>query len=67
MIKATFSTNPRVVEIQKSLLALWARREAPFGILALTTGIEAERIQDIATGKVEPSDSEIIILEASRA
>jgi len=65
-IKAKFSTNPRVVEIQKSLLTVWARRPDPFGVMSLVIGIDEQRIKDIATGRVEPDLSEIIILEANR-
>ncbi len=67
-IKATFSKNPQVVEIQKSLLAVWARRGGEaFDIMSLVIGIDSEKIKDIATGKVEPDQAEIIILEANRS
>ncbi len=65
-IKAKFSTNPRVVEIQKSLLTAWARKPNPFGVMSVVLGIDEQRIKDIATGKVEPDLSEIIILEANK-
>ncbi len=67
MIKAKFSSDPRVVDIQKSLLALWARRGgSAFGILAAVTGIDEQRIRDIATGEVEPDITELTILEVNR-
>ena len=67
MIEATFSSDPRVVEVQKSLLTLWARRgREGFEILSLVAGIEAKRIEEIATGKSEPDHGEVVILETHR-
>lgn len=67
-IKAKFSENPQVVEIQKSLLEVWARRGGTaFDMMSLVVGIDSKKIKDIATGEVEPDQAEIIILEANRS
>ena len=62
-IKAKLNKDSRISNLQKSLIVLQSRKPDAWQILSAVSAIEKDRIQDIATGQVEPDDYEITILE----
>lgn len=61
-IKAKFSEDPEIVEIQKGLIYSMSY-EGALGILAMLSGIDEFRLREIAVGNVTPHAGEIITLK----
>lgn len=60
-INAKFNEDPRVAKLQKSLILVWSK--GGLQVLSAASSIPKVRLEEIATGDVDPEGHEISMLQ----